>query len=77
MNKTYKNCWEHFGRGKEKDIAACKLCAKSLSCKGSSSTGLHRHLESKHGLKRRNEECETNFDSVINQIIFKISRLFF
>lgn len=39
--------WEYFIK-KSTDTAACKLCAKTISCKGKSTSGLIRHLKGIH-----------------------------
>lgn len=49
MSKIYQDCWEYFKKsGSNKDVAICKICLKSLSCKGSATIGLRRHLEGVH-----------------------------
>ena len=43
--------WKYFAKNKTKESANCKLCSNvSLKCKGSSTSGLLRHLRSKHNI---------------------------
>lgn len=52
-NINYNNCWEYFERcATNKDKAFCIICKKPISCKNSSTSGLHRHLEGIHSMKR-------------------------
>ncbi|XP_055696574.1 uncharacterized protein LOC129797759 isoform X2 [Lutzomyia longipalpis] len=44
--------WKYFIRD-TRDSASCRLCKKELKCKGSSTTGLRRHLKSIHKFGRR------------------------
>ena len=44
---------EYFERIETKDSARCQLCLSVLACKASSTTGLNRHLEHVHGMKRK------------------------
>jgi len=61
MNKIYQDCWEHFKRsGSNQDLAICKICLKSLSCKGSATIGLRRHLEGVHEYKREENNDGTS-----------------
>lgn len=51
--KSYMDCKEFFVKHTiEKDKLICKLCSKSLIVRASSTTGLHRHLEHIHQMKR-------------------------
>lgn len=60
MSKSYQDCWQYFKKGKSNaDMAVCNICAKTLSCKASATTGLRRHLEGVHGFKRT-ENPSTN-----------------
>lgn len=56
--------WNYFN--KKGDIAICKKCPKSLSCKGSTTSSLIRHLTNVHkiNIKRKVTEIETDSDSV-------------
>jgi len=40
--------WEHFAQ--DGNQASCRLCTKKLCCNGGSTSGLSRHLKSKHSL---------------------------
>ncbi|XP_074174497.1 uncharacterized protein LOC109443974 isoform X2 [Rhinolophus sinicus] len=60
MNKEYKKCWEYFRKDKDKESARCQICSKTLQCKASSTSGLHRHLEYIHGMKRKKKSDLTN-----------------
>ncbi|KAF6321781.1 S1 RNA binding domain 1 [Rhinolophus ferrumequinum] len=61
MSKEYKECWEYFRKDKDKESARCQICSKTLQCKASSTSGLHRHLEYIHGMKRK-KKSELNND---------------
>ena len=58
-NMKYMDCWKYFKRGSDKNIVICIYCNKELSCKGSQTTGLHRHLEAKHKMTRGSTEDNT------------------
>ena len=47
----YINCWLQFDRSEDRNIAMCRQCKTQISCKWSTTTGLHRHLASKHGMQ--------------------------
>ena len=51
-NSKVFSVWNHFKKvGTDK--AKCSICVnKVLGCKGSSTSGLMRHLASQHGIKR-------------------------
>lgn len=51
------DCWKYFNKSVLKDKAICKTCNKELSIRGSSTTGLIRHLEGVHNIlpKRRSD----------------------
>ena len=50
-NKQYQNVWAKFVQSdNDKNIAICNICNKRIACKGSSTTGMHRHLQGKHGM---------------------------
>lgn len=56
MNEAveYASVWDHFQRtADDGEVAICAMCNKPIRCKNSSTTGLHRHLELIHHLKRR------------------------
>ena len=36
--------WKYFTRGDGDDSATCTHCSKEIPCKGSSTSGLFRHL---------------------------------
>ena len=42
--------WKHFTRDYNDDKAKCIHCSQNISCKGGSTSGLFRHLKSKHNL---------------------------
>jgi len=42
--------WEHFAQ--DGNQASCRLCVKTLCCNGGSTSGLSRHLKSKHSLSQ-------------------------
>jgi len=48
--------WKHFTRGDDNDSANCTHCSKTISCNGISTSGLFRHLKSKHKLSFESEE---------------------
>jgi hypothetical protein len=43
--------WRHFMKKESGDKAQCKHCQRELACKGSSTTGLLRHLSGQHNIK--------------------------
>ena len=46
-----ESVWKYFAKNKTKESSNCKLCSNvSLKCKGSSTSGLLRHLRSKHNI---------------------------
>ena len=55
-HKTF--VWEYFDRGISKsskevtDEAKCKKCAAVIKCTGGSTSGLLRHLKSKHSIEK-------------------------
>ena len=49
--------WTHFVK-LDKNSAKCKLCLRKYDCKGSSTSGLLKHLRTKH----RNEITESNIN---------------
>lgn len=51
--------WKYF-KVKDANSATCSLCSKILSCKGKSTSGLKRHLKSKHQLPKEAEEIESD-----------------
>lgn len=61
--------WKHFSRtSSTKDaMAVCNICKKKLSCKGSTTSSLIRHLENVHklNLKKRRHDADgpTNVQS--------------
>ena len=48
--------WKHFARGDGNDSATCTHGSKTISCKGSLTTGLFRHLKIKHKLSSEGKE---------------------
>ena len=42
--------WKHFTRDYNDDKAKCIHCSQNMSCKSGSTSGLFRHLKSKHNL---------------------------
>ena len=60
--------WEHFDRGiinsskGVTDEAKCKNCAAEIKCTGGSTTGLLRHLKSKHSIEK---PSSTQLDVII------------
>ena len=52
-NNEYNSCWLYFKiDGKNKNISNCTICNKQIACKGGCTTGLHRHLERKHQMRK-------------------------
>ena len=45
------------------NTAKCNVCDKVLCCKGASTSGLSRHLDAKHGIKREAKSCSTGMSS--------------
>ena len=48
MSTSLSLVWDHFTR--QGDKATCNRCGTSISVRGSSTTGLHTHLKSKHSV---------------------------
>ncbi|XP_059610086.1 uncharacterized protein LOC132257261 [Phlebotomus argentipes] len=61
--------WKHFSRD-SRESATCKFCKKELKCKGSSTTGLRRHLKSIHNFhhfgRKAALESESSSESMSN-----------
>lgn len=51
----YDQVWQLFKRFD--DEATCLKCNKIITCKSSSTSGLHRHMERIHNMKRREHEA--------------------
>ena len=56
--KNQSRVWKDFTRGDGNNSATCTYCSKAISCKGqaSSTSGIFRHLKSKHKLSLESEE---------------------
>ena len=48
--------WKHFDRGDGNDSVTCTHCSKTISCKGSLTSSLFRHLKIKHKLSLKRKE---------------------
>ena len=57
--------WKHFSH--VDDEATCQHCHKKLSCKGGSTSGLFRHLKSKHSLSLNEEQPSSSKKPKIQQ----------
>lgn len=44
--------WKHFVKSDSEDCAVCNKCRAKLKCKGWSTSGLIRHLQSKHKIEK-------------------------
>lgn len=53
--------WNHFLIEKNGQVAKCKKCAKEIKCTGGSTSGLHTHLKTIHGLNLK-KKCESPHD---------------
>ena len=42
--------WKHYKKDEKSEYAVCNYCTNKISIKGSSTTGLIRHLKTKHGI---------------------------
>ncbi|KAF2905211.1 hypothetical protein ILUMI_00988 [Ignelater luminosus] len=45
------NVWKYFKKCSGQGLARCTKCPKTMSCKGSSTSDLSRHLEAIHGIR--------------------------
>lgn len=46
--------WKHFLRSTDRQSAKCKLCPVIIKTSGRSTSGLHTHLRTKHGIVAKN-----------------------
>ena len=53
--------WNHFLIEKNGLVAKCKKCAKEIKCTAGSTSGLHTHLKTIHGLNLK-KKCESPHD---------------
>ena len=53
--------WNHFLIEKNGQVAKCKKCAKEIKCTGGSTSSLHTHLKTIHGLNLK-KKCESPHD---------------
>jgi hypothetical protein len=53
--------WDHFE--KIGSLAICKQCKEKIKCKGSSTSGLSRHLKSRHNISEK-KESQPKIDNV-------------
>lgn len=58
--------WKFFKRNNE--TATCLVCLKVLRCKGSSTTGLHRHLKAIHNMQKQNSN-QTLEESAVSPFV--------
>jgi hypothetical protein len=65
LGKEYKECWNYFTKDEGNQSVRCQIYFKSLQCKTSLTSGLHRHLEHVHGIKRT-KTSENNADEPMN-----------
>lgn len=81
MDKNQSEVWNHFKKLTQKESAQCIHCPKQISCKGSNTSGLGRHLERIHkiNIDKKNsgidryrilEKCEEN--QIKSAIIIKL-----
>jgi hypothetical protein len=45
--------WHHFLIERNGQLAKCKQCSKEIRCGGGSTSGLHTHLKTMHGINKR------------------------
>ena len=55
-NKKMAEVWEYYERVDDEN-AKCSKCNKLMSCKGSSTSGLNRHLTSIHNININKRKC--------------------
>lgn len=51
--------WHHFLTEKSGQLAKCKKCSKEIKCVGGSTSGLHTHLKTIHGINLK-RKCDTS-----------------
>lgn len=56
--------WKHFSRCTKDAMATCKICCKRLSCKGSTTSSLIRHLENMHKMNMKKRKQDLDEDSL-------------
>ena len=44
--------WMYFTKSLNKEVAVCNKCKTSIKCRGWSTSGLIRHLKSKHDIEK-------------------------
>lgn len=60
----YSNVWKCYKR--DGDKATCLICMKVLACKGSCTSGIHRHLQNIHNMKRTNQTPKLDESLLLN-----------
>lgn len=50
FQKSSNTVWKHFLRSADRETGKCKLCNAFIKTSGRSTTGLHTHLRTKHGI---------------------------
>lgn len=48
LKKNMAEVWNHYKKSENREKASCKYCSARISCKGSSTSGLIRHLSAIH-----------------------------
>ena len=71
--KNLSEVWKHFKKDKSCEKAKCKYCTARIGCKGSSTSGLIRHLSALHSekcitLKGRQHPGARSSTSIISKI---------
>lgn len=52
--------WKHFKKNSNDSTAQCNRCSKSLSCKGSTTSSLIRHLNTVHNIALKRRQANDN-----------------
>ena len=47
---TSGSVWKYFNKKSSQESVQCQLCNAAIKCKGSSTSGLIRHLRAKHNI---------------------------
>jgi hypothetical protein len=55
--------WKHYKKIVNEEQAMCNYCSNKLSIKGSTTSGLIRHLQAKHNISIKNKQNNDNSES--------------
>uniref|UniRef100_A0A2H1VGJ8 SFRICE_004208 n=1 Tax=Spodoptera frugiperda TaxID=7108 RepID=A0A2H1VGJ8_SPOFR len=54
---TLSSVWKYYSRNSDKNCAQCNICQNVLCCSGGTTTGLRKHLSSKHDIHIEKREA--------------------